>query len=216
MAAHKAFYEGYWDHDKAAPEKDPTTKYRADLLLSTLRKQMFGGTISVLDAGCGHGYFTNLLREEGYHTIGIDISDKAIEKARGLYPGIDFKVCSLENRLPFEDETFDVIWSTEVIEHIFDVYTYLQEVNRALKPNGFFIITTPYHGLIKNLAIVLFGFDKHFCNIEGGHIRFFSSRCLKRLFERFSFEVIEKKYIGRIWPICKSIFLVGKKLRDVR
>jgi len=214
MVNHKAFYEDYWDRDKAAPEKDPTTHQRAHLLLSSLRKQLGGNTISVLDAGCGHGYFSNLLGEKGYRPVGIDISDKAIEKATSLYSGIDFKVCSLENRLPFEDKTFDVVWSTEVIEHIYDVYTYLHEMNRVLKPNGLFIITTPYYGLIKNLAIIAFGFDKHFCNIEGGHIQFFSAGCLKSLFKRFGFEIIEKNYIGRIRPLSKSIYMVGRKIRD--
>ena len=197
MPDHKAFYESYWDHDKAAPEKDPTTNQRACLLLRTLKRQMLEGSISILDAGCGHGYFTNLLSEKGYHTVGIDISNKAIAKARGLYPGIDFKVCSLENRLPFEDKTFDVVWSTEVIEHIYDVYSYLRGMNRVLKLNGLFIITTPYHGLIKNLAIVLFGFDKHFCNIEGG------------IFGSFRQDVLRDYLRGLVSQLLKSNMLDG-------
>lgn len=214
MADNKAFYEDYWDRDKAAPEEDPTSNQRTRFLLRTLKKQMVGNTISVLDAGCGHGYFTYFLKKKGYHVVGVDISYKAIEKARASCPEIEFKVCSLSDRLPFENNTFDVVWSTEVIEHIYDVYTYIREINRVLKPKGLFVLTTPYHGLIKNLAIALFSYDKHFCNIEGGHIRFFSNRCLEGLFERFGFKVIEKKYIGRVWPVSKSIYIVGRKLRD--
>jgi len=210
----KKFYESYWSHDKPAPVKDPTTNLRSRLLLRTLKKYIAEAedTISVLDAGCGMGQFTSLLSDKGYIVRGIDISDMAIEKARDLYPRIDFKVCSLEDKLPFGDQIFDVVWSTEVIEHIYDVYTYLHEVNRVLKSNGLFIMTTPYHGLIKNLAIVLFRFDTHFCNIEGGHIRFFSIRRLAELFKRVSFKIIETKHIGRIWPMCKSVYIVGRKM----
>src|SRR4030042_6167066 len=117
MADNKSFYEDYWDRDKATPERDPTSNQRTRLLLMTLKKQMAGNTISVLDAGCGHGYFTHLLKKDGYNAVGIDISDKAIIKARVSYPEIEFKVCSLSDRLPFEDKTFDATWSTEVIEH---------------------------------------------------------------------------------------------------
>jgi len=75
--------------------------------------------------------------------------------------------------LLFNDKSFDVAWSTEVIEHIYYIHNYLFEINRILKLGGIFIITTPYHGLIKNFSIVLFGFDKHFCNIRGGILDFF-------------------------------------------
>jgi len=215
MKNHKEFYEEYWGYDKATPEKDPTTIQRGHLLINTLKKQKFGKDIFILDAGCGNGYFAYFLENKGYHTIGIDISNKAIKKAKALYPGIKFKVCSLEDKLFFEDKIFNVVWSTEVIEHIYYIHNYLFEINRILKLGGLFIITTPYHGLLKNLAIVLFGFDRHFCNIRGGHIRFFSNKCLDRWFDEFGFKIIEKKYIGRFWPVSKSFYIVGRKIKDV-
>lgn len=215
MRNYEKFYEDYWNCDRPIPEKDSTTIQRVHLLLKTLRKQKFKKEISILDAGCGQGYFCNLFNNKKYHVVGVDISNNAIKKAKTLYPEINFKVCSLEDRLPFNDKSFDVAWSTEVIEHIYYVYNYLHEINRILKPKGVFIITTPYHGLIKNFAIVLFGFDKHFCNIGGGHIRFFSNKCLEKLFNRFGFKIIEKKYIGRTWPFSKSIYVVGEKIKDV-
>ncbi len=216
MTNYRKFYEDFWNCDKPIPEKDPLTTQRASLLLRSLEKQKFKEKITILDAGCGQGYFCNLLNTKKYNVTGVDISNNAIKKAKTLYPEINFKVCSLEDRLPFNNSSFDVVWSTEVIEHIFYVYNYLHEINRILKQNGIFVITTPYHGLIKNLAIVLFGFDRHFCNIRGGHIRFFSNKYLEILFKKFGFEIIEKEYIGRIWPISKSIYMVGRKIKDDR
>lgn len=208
------YYNDYWDQHNLNPKEDPTTARRLNLLIRTLKKYLPTENTSILDAGCGSGYFSNFLKKEDYQTVGLDLSENAIKKARDLYLGIDFKLCSLEDKLPFKDSEFNAVWSSEVIEHIYDIYNYFREVNRILKPGGLFIFTTPYHILIKNLGIILFNFDKHFCNIEGGHIRFFSGRCLKKLLKRFDFQIIEKKYIGRIWPFSKSIYIVGKKISN--
>ena len=132
------------------------------------------------------------------------------------YPDIDFVCTLLDSQWPFEDKTFDVIFSTEVIEHVLGTYKMISEVNRVLKMGGLLILTTPYHGLLKHLMIILFCFDRHFNNIEGGHIRFFTIKFLNKLLNEFGFEVIDKKYIGRIKPIAKSIYLVARKNRDAR
>jgi len=66
MKSYKEFYEEYWSNDKAAPEKDPTTTQRGHLLINTIRKQKLGKDISILDAGCGNGYFSYFLESKGY------------------------------------------------------------------------------------------------------------------------------------------------------
>lgn len=197
-------------------DKDPKTHRRCRLLDDTFRKNLSKDSIYVLDAGCGEGFFSNHFKKLGCHPIGIDISSKAIYKAMALYPNIRFEICSLEDELPFENKAFDVVWSCEVIEHIFDVDTYLKELNRVLELNGLFIMTTPYHGLLKNLLVVLLRFNHHFCNIEGGHIRFFTNGSLKALLKKSGFEVIERRYIGRFRPFSNCIYVVGRKSRDIK
>ena len=64
------------------------------------------------------------------------------------------------------------------------------------------------------MIVVLFRFDHHFGNLEDGHIRFFSDKALEKLFGQFGFEVIEKKYVGRFWPVSNCVYVVGRKVRD--
>jgi SAM-dependent methyltransferase len=208
----RRFCEKYWERPKnAIPTKDPTTPYRLQLLFNTLKN--IRSVKKVLDAGCGSGFFTNAIKKAGYEAVGIDISENVVTEAREVYKDIEF-VCNLVDApWPFENDSFDVIFSTEVIEHVFGTYEMFSEMNRVLKQGGVLILTTPYHGLIKNLLIVLFGFDRHFNNIEGGHIRFFTKKSLTGILKKFGFEVIETRYMGRIRPVAKSIYMVARKTR---
>ena len=82
-------------------------------------------------------------------------------------PAARFVLLGSESQLPFLDESFDVCFSTEVIEHLFDIRGLVGEIHRALRPGGSFPLTTPYHGWLKNLIIISRGFEKHF-DVEGG------------------------------------------------
>ena len=58
---------------------------------------------------------------------------------------------------------FDVVYSLEVIEHVFDPYEYIEQIYLLLEDRGICILSTPYHGYLKNLVISLLGkWDKHF------------------------------------------------------
>lgn len=208
------FYEKYYQNAAyAILGKDPIDSKRLSLLFSTLKK--IGQTKKVLDAGCGIGFFTNAIKKAGYEAVGIDISKNAIEEARKRYPDIHFICNDLTIHWPFEDSAFDVIFSTEVIEHVLGIYDMFSEMNRVLKKGGVLVLTTPYHGLIKNLLVVLFNFDRHF-DVEGGHIRFFTEKFLIKILKNFGFAVIETEYIGRIRPIPKSIYIVTRKINDLK
>lgn len=206
------FYEKYWGN-QALPENDPTTPKRITLLLETFRKLNISKA-KILDAGCGSGFFCKLFRDIGFDVCGVDISENAINKAKTLYPEIEFKVSVLDDKILYPDKFYEIVWSSEVIEHVFYVYNYLSEINRVLKLGGYYILTTPYHGLIKNLLIVLLRFDEHFCNLEGGHLRFFTNKALHSLLYKFGFDVIEFRYNGRIPFLARSIYIVAKKFKD--
>jgi 2-polyprenyl-6-hydroxyphenyl methylase/3-demethylubiquinone-9 3-methyltransferase len=85
--------------------------------------------------------------------------------------------------------------------------------HEALRPGGLFALTTPYHGLVKNVALALHGFDRHFA-IEGDHIRFFSDRALTRLAESTGFTVCGIRHFGRFAPVWAGTF-VWMERRDV-
>ena len=114
---------------------------------------------------------------------------------------------------PVPQEGYDFILSTEVIEHLFSPHQYMQNLHEWLKPEGHLLITTPYHGYIKNLTIALTNkFDAHMTSLwEGGHIKFFSKKTLSVLLRENGFEPIEFKGCGRIPYLWKSMMVVTKK-----
>lgn len=74
---------------------------------------------------------------------------------------------------------------------------------------GEIIISTPYHGYLKNLVISLLnGWDKHFTALwDGGHIKFWSRKTLTQLLEEFGFEIVAFKGSGRLPYLWKSMFI---------
>jgi ubiquinone biosynthesis O-methyltransferase len=98
----------------------------------------------ILDVGCGDGVLAYFLSRTGASVSGIDGSVEAVSyaKEKNQNREIDFQVASAYD-LPFADNHFDLVVSSEVIEHIDDVAAYLQEIKRVLKPGGSIIISTP-------------------------------------------------------------------------
>jgi ubiquinone biosynthesis O-methyltransferase len=100
---------------------------------------------SVLEVGCGAGDFSISLSAAGAHVTGVDFSPRAIElarqKARHHNQSIAFQVADAQT-LPFADDSFDVLFSCECLEHDPDPRRMLSELHRVLKPGGVLILTT--------------------------------------------------------------------------
>ena len=78
------------------------------------------------------------------------------------------------------------------------------------------MLTTPFHGRLKNLVVALQYFDRHFNNVDGGHIRFFTRVALRALLLRFGFTEVSFHTIGRVPALAKSMFVVYQTTRSVR
>jgi len=203
------FYERYWKDGKGIAENKKAffilSKKKLKRALSFLPK----GTC-VLDAGCGRGDYSGFIRGLGYKVEGFDISPTAINAAREFIAGIRFEIGSLEDKLPFGADKFAAVWCSEVLEHLLDVHGALAEINRVLMKDGLLVLTVPYHGLFKNLAIALYDFEGHY-NPYISHIRFYTKRSLKECLSRAGFSVIRWEGLGRCWPIWMSIFVIARK-----
>jgi SAM-dependent methyltransferase len=106
------------------------------------------GAKTVLEAGCGLGYFTYALKRGGYDVVGIDISKEAVEQATRAY-GDFYKAESLESYAATSDRKFDAIVMVEVIEHLEDPLATIADAVRLLSPGGSIVLTTPnrtYYG----------------------------------------------------------------------
>ena len=98
------------------------------------------------------------------------------------------------------EEPFDLVISTEVVEHLYSPRAYARGCWLALRPGGRFICTTPYHGYLKNLVLSLLGkWDSHASPLwDGGHIKLWSKATLSQLLLETGFENLEFRGAGRL------------------
>ena len=99
----------------------------------------------VLDVGCGIGYGANELSTKASAVVAIDFWKEGIYYCHQNYGKNLSPVIASAIKLPFKDNSFDLVVSFQVIEHITpkQVVTYLNEIKRVLRPGGTFIVTTP-------------------------------------------------------------------------
>jgi SAM-dependent methyltransferase len=161
----------------------------------------------LLDLGCGNGSLSQQLALLGYEVVGIENSASGIQAARMAVIECQFIQASIYD-LPAElDHSFDLVISVEVIEHLCYPRELLRAAKRCLKPGGQLILTTPYHGYWKNLAIALCGkTDQHFNPLwDSGHVRFFSTATLTQLLREEGFSDMRLKFAGRFPGFWKSM-----------
>ena len=207
MSGGKDYYDGYWRaNGQASPMTDPLTGQRVRRFL-----EVTNGAQRVLDLGCGHGGVARLLVSKTSWVIGMDISDRPLLEARKSCPSADFLQGACDAPLPFAQDSFDAVYCAEVIEHLLHPAAMIAECHRVLRRSGTLFITTPYHGLIKNIAIALKGFEKHF-DATGPHIRFFTRRSLSALLRENGFVVQRTWYLGRFWPVWMNMAVSAVKI----
>ncbi len=96
----------------------------------------------VLEVGCGIGSIANQMHHQGCLVVGTDISNSAIEYGRKKYVDVELKV-GVAEMLEFEDASFDIVLSFDVLEHLKDVDGHLNEVVRVLAEGGYYLFQTP-------------------------------------------------------------------------
>lgn len=174
-----------------------------------------GPDTRVLDVGCGNGSVTARVARRGCKILGIDMSESGIHLARQNYPATRFEVLPADAHLlaNLGEEAFDLVYSLEVIEHLYDVRSFAVGCFAATRSGGRFICSTPYHGYAKNLMIALVdGWDKHHSSgFEGEHIQFFSRKTLSRLLESVGFRDIQFRGAGRAPYLWKSMVISAVK-----
>ncbi len=168
----------------------------------------------ILDLGCGNGYLVNYLLDRGYNAYGTDASEKGIAIAKKSHPGRFFVQDLSIDTLPIELQQvpFDTIISTEVIEHLYDPESFFRFCNNQLKQGGELIITTPYHGYLKNLTLSIFNrWDSHLDPLWlGGHIKLWSKKTLTKALNNAGFNVTSFTGCGRIPYLWKSMIIKAK------
>jgi len=170
----------------------------------------------VLDVGCGSGHFTEQLRilNKGVQFSGIEPDASGIVFANKAFPQIDSRLGSLYDSPPDEwCGAFDLVISTEVVEHLYDPRAMPKFIHAVLRPGGSAVVTTPYHGYWKNLALSLLNkWDAHHTVFwADGHIKFWSEKTLGRLFREAGFIPRRFKGIGRVPYLWMTMLMVFEK-----
>lgn len=114
-----------------------------------------GPSTSVLDVGCGAGFLSNHLSAEGFQVTGVDLSESSLKVAALRDPsGRAQYVLADAYQLPFADESFDVVTSTDFLEHVSEPRRVLREISRCLKPGGLFFFHTFNKNKLSELLVI--------------------------------------------------------------
>jgi 2-polyprenyl-6-hydroxyphenyl methylase/3-demethylubiquinone-9 3-methyltransferase len=167
----------------------------------------------ILDVGCGNGAVAAQLADRGWDVIGVDPSDSAVRTARAAHPAIVFHQASAYDDLADRLGRFRAVLSLEVVEHVYFPRAFASTLFKCLEPGGIAIVSTPYHGYLKNVALALTGrMDRHFTALwDHGHIKFWSIRSLRALLLGAGFSSIEFLRVGRIPCLAKSMIAIAHR-----
>jgi 2-polyprenyl-3-methyl-5-hydroxy-6-metoxy-1,4-benzoquinol methylase len=162
------------------------------------------------DLGCGSGATANMLSDLGFDVTGVDISETGITLGRQGFPHLKLRVGNVYDDLVETYGQFPLVVSLEVIEHCYDPRRFAKTFYGLIAAGGVGVLSTPYHGYLKNLALAVTGkWDKHLTVLwPGGHIKFFSIATLRALLLETGFNDIRFVRVGRFSPFAKSMIAI--------
>jgi len=201
----REFYDGVWSGLPDDPDPWAWERRRA-LLLSDVRPGE-----RVLDLGCGAGRFVAALRDAGADPVGVELAEAALGRARRNAPGADLRRVAPDGSLPLGHREIDVVWCSEVLEHVPDTIGFLTEVRRVLRPGGRLLVTVPDHGRLKRTLLALTRHDAHYDPL-GQHVRFYTRRSLRRALLASGFSGVRLEPLGG--PPLLRRALVGRAIRE--
>lgn len=203
------------------PEAAGGIAFNGDVGLGVARKVLAiiaarPGVRTICDLGCGNGYLAGQLGARGFTVVGVDASETYLEIARehNSRRGVTFVQglidANLARQLLAANGPFDLVVSSDVIEHLYDPLEFLKTALALLRPGGTAVIGTPYHGYLKNVAISVLGkWDVHHSvHWHGGHIKFFSVASLRNLMRLAGFSDPRFEYYGRVPGFWKNMIAV--------
>lgn len=173
----------------------------------------------VLDLGCGNGALTAAWARPDWRVFGIDSSESGIRHAAAAYPALSFSCAAIGPELvnTYGVASFDAIVCAEVIEHVYLPRVLVRCAFELLRPGGLLVVTTPYNGYLKNVALAVSGnMDRHWTALwDGGHIKFWSWRTIRSVLEEGGFVSTEFSGAGRVPFLWKSMVITcGRPARD--
>lgn len=167
---------------------------------------------TVFDLGCGNGSVAKHLSAR-YVVAGVDPSESGVRAANAAYPDLRLELGTAYEDLAARFGQFDAVVSLEVVEHVYDPRLFARRLYDLVRPGGSAVLSTPYHGYWKNLALAVTGrMDAHFTALwDGGHIKFWSVRTLSMLLEEAGFRDLQFRFVGRVPALAKSMVVWARR-----
>jgi 2-polyprenyl-3-methyl-5-hydroxy-6-metoxy-1,4-benzoquinol methylase len=166
----------------------------------------------VFDLGCGNGATARALAGEGFEVAVVDPSQEGIAHARAS--GLNLRVGSAYDELAAEFGRWPFVLCLEVIEHVYFPHRLACTLSELCEPGALAIVSTPYHGYWKNLALSLApgAWDRHHHPLSNhGHIKFWSIATLRALLMQAGFKAVRFQRLGRLPALAKSMIEVAEK-----
>lgn len=195
----RTFENERWTRD------DQEISFRHREALALIMGIVDGSNHTLLDIGCGDGLLLSLVKERDIVAKGLDISEKAVEKARAK--GLDVAVYDTDGSIPFPDNTFDVVVMLDVLEHVYTPEALLREAARVSK--RWVIVGVPNFSSIAARLQVLRGAVPENNRPRKGHVYWFNEAVLKTTIRR---EHLSLKNM-RVNTIFENRFLFGTVFR---
>ncbi len=177
--------------------------------------KFFPDTGNIVDLGCGQGQDSRFFAQHGYNVVGADFSSEAIKIAKEKSKDLDFKVLDISKPLPFEDTSFDVVYSHLAVHYFNKETTELifKELSRILKKDGVLAIfvnsvNDPEYGTGTQI-------EEDYFAIGNMQKRYFSQESLKHYVEGFEPLLLDEKgetYKDRAVGVSNLVQFIGRKI----
>lgn len=156
--------------------------------------------LRILDVGCGEGGFCKLLTRTDREIWGVEINPESAEKASQICSSVligDFNF--IHNQLP--QNYFDCVIFNDVLEHFYAPWDNIRAVKSLLASGGVLITSIPNFRFMSNLIIEILYHGEFQYRTEGGilddtHIRFFTSKSIRRMFREQGYEILSHEGIN--------------------
>jgi SAM-dependent methyltransferase len=184
-------FNSYWDALEHSSRYHPANRYRYHLL-KTIVPRHAANAARVLDVGCGDGTLLSEIREvfPRAELVGCDVSTSQIERNRGVFPDMTFVAADaskpevLERLAAAGKMPFDLVTSSEVIEHVPDDEGFLANLARTVAPGGTVFLTTQSGPRFRMDREVL------------GHLRHYERKNLEKRVREAGLEIVENFNCG--------------------
>lgn len=153
---------------------------------------------NILDVGCAYGFMLERFPKR-FKKYGLDISKHAISEAKKRNPDAKFKIGGAEDPFPYPKNSFDIVLSNDLIEHVEHPQKVLKNIMTVLKPGGILYINTPNLNWIRRTFVAFADRKEH-------HISLFHHDELYELLKKQGFKVIKR------WTYVNALYFGAIKL----